>query len=67
LQSWAELSDSAVEAGWDFNEPAAEDDESELESSDEEFVLERGTENSNEDLDEQGEPVDKEEAEEKAG
>jgi hypothetical protein len=27
LQSWVELSDSAVEAGWDFNEPAAEDEE----------------------------------------
>jgi hypothetical protein len=34
VQSWAELSDSAVEAGWDFNEPVAEDDENESESSD---------------------------------
>jgi hypothetical protein len=41
-----ELSDSAVEASWDFNEPAAEDDESESESSDEEFVFELGTESS---------------------
>jgi hypothetical protein len=57
------LSDSAVDAGWDFNEPAARDDESELESSDEEFVLETGIESSDEELNEQGEPVDDEEAE----
>jgi hypothetical protein len=63
LQWWAELSDSAVEAGWDFNEPAAEDDESESESSDDKFVLETGTDRSNEEPDEQGEPVDQEEAE----
>jgi hypothetical protein len=58
-----ELSDPAVEAGWNFNEPAAEDDESESESSHEEFVLETGTQSSDEELDEQGEPVDEEEAE----
>jgi hypothetical protein len=63
LQSWAKLSDPAVEAGWDFNEATAENDESESESSDEEFVLEVGTESSDEELDEKGEPVDEEEAE----
>jgi hypothetical protein len=45
---------------WDFNEPAAEDDESESESSDEEFVLETGAESSGKEPDEQGEPVDEE-------
>jgi hypothetical protein len=59
----AELSDSAVEAGRDFNDPTAEDDENESESSDKEFMLETGTKSSNEELDGQGEPVDEEEAE----
>jgi hypothetical protein len=55
LQSLAELSDSAVETGWDFNEPAAEDDKSKSASSHDEFVFETGTESSDEELDEQGE------------
>jgi hypothetical protein len=39
LQSWDELSESAVAAGWDFAEPAEEDEEGESEGSDGEFEL----------------------------
>jgi hypothetical protein len=56
LRSWDELYKSAVPAGWDFDE-AAEDEQSEWDSSDEENVLGIDITSSDEDLGEPGEAL----------
>jgi hypothetical protein len=48
LQSWSELSDSAVAAGRDFSEEISDDEDSK--SSDEDFELRMTTDTDNEDI-----------------
>jgi hypothetical protein len=62
LQSWDELSESAVTAGWDFGEPAEEDEESESGSSNDEFELEVNPDVSDEDLSEITDAAEEDEA-----
>jgi hypothetical protein len=62
LQSWDELSESAVAAGWDFGEMAEEDDESESGSSDDEFELAVDQDVSDDDVSEITEAAEEDEA-----
>jgi hypothetical protein len=50
LESWNDLSESVVTAGWDDGEPAGDDDDDESDDSDDDFELRMCTDSSDEDV-----------------
>jgi transposase len=64
LESWNDLSESVVTAGWDYGEPAGDDDDDESDDSDDDFELRMCTDSSDEDVQElQDSPTSNEEDE----